>query len=311
MHKKINFSTIVSKYSIYTLFWSTKMENQPSPYAMIVAADYALISPGKEVNFGKVQARQLLWNRNGHGTVTIDNKKYCMDGMDFILCPYFSRISYCNSGDSIWNLGGICIVLDVIERNYFNAFYGHQTESGENPIHRNCEWKNFDTVQVGRLVDNRLLFLLFEYIMQFFHSPSRTSSSLHHLALLLIEEIEQHFSRHAELKDPSPQFRCQLEQADELKEPNIDELCRIFCCSRSSLFRKFKNYLDTSPLQWMVEKKLQQAAEMLYQTDLTVKQISQKAGFENQNYFSRLFRKKYSVSPIAYRKRNSLFGCNF
>jgi AraC-like DNA-binding protein len=282
-----------------------------SPYSMVVAADYALVSPGKEVHFGHIQARQLLWNRKGHGTIIVDDVNYLMDGSDFILCPYFSKVSYFNSGESVWNIGGICIVLDVLDRNFFNAFYGSQTESGEHGIHRNYEWKNFETVKVGTLRDNRLLESLFEYTMQFRNSKSFTSLSLHHLALLLIEGIEQHFERIGREMVLPPQFQLMLQHANALEEPNIDKLCRIFHCSRSTLFRKFKEYLNFSPHQWIIEKKLQRTAEILYQTDLPVKQIAQMEGFEDENYFSRIFRKKYGVSPIAYRKRNSMFGRKF
>ncbi len=45
--------------------------------------------------------------------------------------------------------------------------------------------------------------------------------------------------------------------------------------------------------------------ELLRHTGLSVAEISESVGFDDQLYFSRIFRKKLGVSPSEYRKNKS------
>lgn len=58
-------------------------------------------------------------------------------------------------------------------------------------------------------------------------------------------------------------------------------------------------------MQFVNGVRLSRAAEMLYGTELSVTDIAFASGFSDSNYFSTAFRKKYGVSPSAYRKNNS------
>jgi AraC-like DNA-binding protein len=49
--------------------------------------------------------------------------------------------------------------------------------------------------------------------------------------------------------------------------------------------------------------KLEQAEHLLSATELPVGEIAESLGFNDQNYFSRLFSKKHGISPMAYRQR--------
>ena len=52
--------------------------------------------------------------------------------------------------------------------------------------------------------------------------------------------------------------------------------------------------------------RLSRAAEMLKNTDNKITYIAFLCGFEDSNYFSTAFKKKYGISPKIYRKQNSL-----
>lgn len=51
--------------------------------------------------------------------------------------------------------------------------------------------------------------------------------------------------------------------------------------------------------------KLQQAAYLLIESGISVGEVAEKFGYTDQNYFSRVFHKKYGVSPIVYRQKCS------
>lgn len=47
---------------------------------------------------------------------------------------------------------------------------------------------------------------------------------------------------------------------------------------------------------------MENAAALLKETQLPVKEISLKVGVSNVNYFYSLFKKKYSMTPVQYRR---------
>ena len=49
---------------------------------------------------------------------------------------------------------------------------------------------------------------------------------------------------------------------------------------------------------WMVN-----AQSLLENTDYKIGEIAEIMGYDNQLYFSRVFRKEYGVSPVQYRKK--------
>ncbi len=71
-----------------------------------------------------------------------------------------------------------------------------------------------------------------------------------------------------------------------------------------ALFRKsFKEILGISPGQYHLNLKIEKAALMLKETDYSIAMVAQKAGFESEFYFSRIFKKKMGISPGKWRKK--------
>lgn len=69
-------------------------------------------------------------------------------------------------------------------------------------------------------------------------------------------------------------------------------------------FRKtFKEVMGASPGQYLLNLKIEKTAQMLRETTLTIGEIADKAGFESEFYFSRVFKKKMGCAPGAYRKK--------
>ncbi len=68
------------------------------------------------------------------------------------------------------------------------------------------------------------------------------------------------------------------------------------------LKRMFKNETGLTPLQFMTNKRLENAASFLnlMENGINISQISHKCGFNDPLYFSKLFKKKYGVSPRNY-----------
>ncbi len=82
----------------------------------------------------------------------------------------------------------------------------------------------------------------------------------------------------------------------------IADLCKIANISRSECFRCFKNVVGKSPMEYVSEYQLSQAAQLLSDHNLSIAEISEQCGFQSQSYFGKIFREKYGFSPKNYQK---------
>lgn len=73
--------------------------------------------------------------------------------------------------------------------------------------------------------------------------------------------------------------------------------------SKDYLRHEFKKQYGVSPMQYLITKRIENAKNMLDGTALKIRDIAVQSGFENEYYFSRIFRKVAGISPKAYRDR--------
>jgi signal transduction histidine kinase/ligand-binding sensor domain-containing protein/DNA-binding response OmpR family regulator len=86
---------------------------------------------------------------------------------------------------------------------------------------------------------------------------------------------------------------------------NINILARELNTSRSSLYAKFEAMTGLTPNDFVLQRKLRKAAVLLRNSpELNISEIADRSGFSSPRYFSRCFKKQYSVSPLEYRKKS-------
>lgn len=85
-------------------------------------------------------------------------------------------------------------------------------------------------------------------------------------------------------------------------EFNIDQLAQNMYMGRTSFYTKFKSLTGMSPRDFMIKHKLKQAMILLKQNrELSIKEISDTVGFSTPNYFCRLFKEQFNISPNQFR----------
>lgn len=87
------------------------------------------------------------------------------------------------------------------------------------------------------------------------------------------------------------------------KKISTADLCAYCNLTPQYLIRLFKKHLGMTPLQYINKSKILHAIELLRTSELSVKEIAYTLGFDNPNYFSRLFTKEESISPAEVRER--------
>lgn len=77
----------------------------------------------------------------------------------------------------------------------------------------------------------------------------------------------------------------------------LEDIARAANISRSEAGRCFNIYMGYSPIEALIQYRLQIVHKLLNETNLTLQEISVECGFNSVNYFSRQFRKTYGCAP--------------
>ena len=81
----------------------------------------------------------------------------------------------------------------------------------------------------------------------------------------------------------------------------LEDIAKAANISRSEAGRCFNTYIGCSPVDALIQYRLQTAHRLLNETTLTLREISYDCGFHSVNYFSRQFRKLYGYAPSKNR----------
>ena len=77
----------------------------------------------------------------------------------------------------------------------------------------------------------------------------------------------------------------------------LEDIAGAAGISRSEAGRCFNTYMGCSPIDALIQYRLQMAHQLLTERTQTLQEISYACGFNSVNYFSRQFRKRYGYAP--------------
>lgn len=126
---------------------------------------------------------------------------------------------------------------------------------------------------------------IFIMLQRYFKSSSKTDNSR------VVEEIDQateYFNAHYN------------------EDISIEEYAENNHVSISWFIRNFKQYTGSTPMQYILSKRIYNAEILLQNPAYNVTEISQIVGYDNPLYFSRIFKKVKGLSPSEYRKNINL-----
>ena len=90
---------------------------------------------------------------------------------------------------------------------------------------------------------------------------------------------------------------------------NSDAIAKAAFISKRQLERLFRQFLDTSPNQYLRDVQLNYATKLLCEeNERSVQHIAELCGFSDSNYFSKCFKQKFQHSPRSYRKEHFLLA---
>ena len=88
-----------------------------------------------------------------------------------------------------------------------------------------------------------------------------------------------------------------------LQKPlSVATLCRSLGVAKNALYENFRTVFGKTVNEYITDMRLKKAKKLLCGSSLSIDSIAEQTGFASYTYFSRLFKKKYHLSPLAYRK---------
>ncbi|MBQ3596551.1 MAG: helix-turn-helix transcriptional regulator [Clostridia bacterium] len=150
------------------------------------------------------------------------------------------------------------------------------------------------------------------------------SELVSHLTLVNGKHDELVFARLLEIiyclkRDASPNYyalahgqsrNCSLSSALSYINVNfqrkitLNELASVAGYSPQHLLFVFSQTFGQTPCEYIIKKRLELSCEKLSNTSDDISKIAQDCGFSSQSYFTKQFKKEYSLTPAKYRKRS-------
>lgn len=82
---------------------------------------------------------------------------------------------------------------------------------------------------------------------------------------------------------------------------SLKDLSEKACMSTTSFYRYFKRELGMSPIEFILNEKIKQAKKLLKNPGIQINEVCFMAGFDDCNYFIRLFKKYEGITPKQYQ----------
>lgn len=83
---------------------------------------------------------------------------------------------------------------------------------------------------------------------------------------------------------------------------SVSDLCLKFHLSRYEIYNICNEYFCCTPAEYIKKCRLIYAAKMLTETDIPINKIAVLCGIPDYNYFSKVFKSVYGISPTEYKK---------
>jgi AraC family transcriptional regulator, exoenzyme S synthesis regulatory protein ExsA len=123
------------------------------------------------------------------------------------------------------------------------------------------------------------------------------------LLLLQTDHAENIITLISHLFNPRQAGLFEVVEAHLYSSISIVDLARLTGRSLSTFKRDFETQFCDTPANYIKEKKLEKALELLQSTELSVSEICFEVGFQDSSHFTKTFKQKFNQTPSEYRKK--------
>lgn len=229
----------------------------------------------------------LIYCSEGKGWVEIDNKKQVIERYNYIIISANTPHRYGADSINPWSI-------------YWIHFTGNKSSIFVN--HPNIKIE-IDISEHSRFTDRILLFEEIYNNLEMGYSKDNLEYA--NICLWHMLGSLRYLSQFRKIKEINAHDR--VTQSIKYMQNHLNEkvslidLANHVNLSLSQFCNVFKEKTSRSPLDYLIHLKIQKASRLLDYSDLKIKEIANKVGYEDPFYFSRVFAKVMGVSPKKYR----------
>lgn len=81
---------------------------------------------------------------------------------------------------------------------------------------------------------------------------------------------------------------------------SVDRIAHVACMNTEYFIRQFKKQFSTTPVQYLIAKRMKAAGKALQQGHCTVSEVCRRVGYSDITSFGKLFKRYYGQTPEAY-----------
>ena len=231
----------------------------------------------------------LIYCVEGQGEIRLKETTHLVSADHYFIIPAGMWHSYHSDEQNPWSI--YWIHFSGLKSSSYARFAGQLV-----PIERGKTSRISDRIdlfsEIFRNLDRGFSVETLEYVNLCL--PHLLASFTHLSQFRLIKESGE--------KDPVAQsINFMLEQLT--KKMKLDEIATETGLSASHFSRLFQNRTGHSPIDYFIQLKIQRACRLLDNSGWMIADVAREMGFDDQFYFSRVFRKVMGMSPGEYRRR--------
>lgn len=138
--------------------------------------------------------------------------------------------------------------------------------------------------------------------------PYRSLECSNYMSKLILNIADDKFDKTMNNKSFNPYIRKAIEyvHVHYSHDITIDSLCNYLDINKSYFCSLFKKYTGNTFSYFLNHFRVEKSKNLLINTDLNLLDIAIEVGFNNQNYYSMVFKKYTNMSPSKYRISTSL-----
>jgi len=156
---------------------------------------------------------------------------------------------------------------------------------------------------------NKMIRKYFEGILYFFEQPKLINEELLILKLKEVILLLLQTNDNPQIKEMMSylfskrvfEFK-EIIQAHLYTSITIKELAQLTNRSLSSFKKEFFKVYQDTPSHYIIERRLEKIADSLVLTDDSISSITYDCGFKSLSHLSRIFKKKYGMTPSQFRQ---------
>jgi AraC-like DNA-binding protein len=230
----------------------------------------------------------LIYCLQGKGFYVIDNKRFEVKPNQFFLLPATNEyIRYWADNEDPWTIYWVHFTGSIIEN--FNTSLDINIFKGPVQIPFNAKaleiWNNiYQSLEMGYSIENLC----------------NASFCLYHLIAAFLF-YDQHIEPKKEEPDDIITLAIMYMKTNLSQKLTVENMAAQHQLSTSHFSNLFRKATGMPPIDYFIHLKMQKACQLLYLNETKIRLVAQDLGYEDQYYFSRLFKKYMGLSPEQYK----------